>query len=79
MSVIAPISALSIPSIHPSDNEHQEIPDKFPGTNNGEKNPSKIMVKIPDDITLTLHNAKFPVKIPGNVNGVNYLVEFPSG
>ena len=62
MSVIAPISASSVPSVHPSDAEHQEIPDKFPGTNYGEEFPSEIMVKIPDDVTQTLHNANFPEK-----------------
>ena len=37
MSVNAPIHALSILSIHPSDEEHQEILDAFTGTNYGEK------------------------------------------
>ena len=32
-SVVAPICALSVLSIHLSDDEHQEIPDEFHGTN----------------------------------------------
>ena len=32
-SVIAPICAMSIPSVHLSDDKHQEIPDEFPSTN----------------------------------------------
>ena len=60
MSVIAPIHALPILSVHPSDDKHQEIPDEFPSTSYGEKNRSKTMVKIPDDITLTLNQVKFP-------------------
>ena len=55
MSVVAPICASSIPSVYPSDNECQEILDEFPCTNYGEKFPSEIMVKLPDDVTLTLH------------------------
>ena len=64
---IPPIHALSIPSIHPStvhaspilsihlsDDECQEIPDEFPGTNHGENFPSKIMAQFPDNVTLTL-------------------------
>ena len=43
MSVIAPIHALSVLSIHPSDDKHQEIWDDFPDANYGEKNPSEIM------------------------------------
>ena len=54
MSVIAPIQASSIPSIHVSDDKHQEILDKFPGTNDGEKFPYEITRKILDDVTLTL-------------------------
>ena len=53
--------------------KHHEIPDEFPGTSYGEKNLSEISVKIPKDVTLTLHQAKFPVKTPGNSNGVKYL------
>ena len=30
---------------------------------------SKIMAIIPDDITLTLHQAKFPEETPGTTNG----------
>ena len=77
MSVIAPVHASPIPSVHPSDDECQEFPEKFPGTNYGEKKPSKIMAKIPDDITLTLHQAKFPEETPGTTNGVKYLANFP--
>ena len=51
MSVIAPVCTSPIPSVHPYDNESQEIPDEFPGTKYGEKNPSEIMVKLPDNIT----------------------------
>ena len=58
-SVITPVHALSIPSIHPSDDKCQEILDKFPCINYGEKFLSDITVKIPDDITLTLHLVKF--------------------
>ena len=47
-SVIAPVSASSIPCIHPSDDEHQNSLGEFPSINYGEKNPSEIMVKIPD-------------------------------
>ena len=39
MSVVAPVSALSIPSIHLSDDEHQEIPEEIPCTSHGEKFP----------------------------------------
>ena len=70
---------MSIPSIHLSDVEHQEIPDEFPSTNHGEKFPAEIMAKIPYDITLILQNAKFPEKTPGNFNRGNFMVEFPSG
>ena len=77
MSVIAPIQASSVPSILPSDDDYQEILDEFPGTNYGEKNPSKIMAKIPNDITLTLHQAKFLKETPGTSNGAKYLANFP--
>ena len=53
-TVIAPISASSIPSINQSDDECQEIQDKFPSSNHGEKFPVEITAKIPDDISLTL-------------------------
>ena len=79
MSVITPIHASSILSIHPSSDEHQEIPDAFPSTNFGEKFPGEIMAKIPDYITLTLHQAKFPEETPGNSNEVNFMVEFLCG
>ena len=45
-SVIAPIYALPIPSIHLSNDEHHEIPDEFPSTNYGEKNLSEITAKV---------------------------------
>ena len=76
MSVVTPIHALSEPSVHLSDDEHQEFPDEFPGNNYGEKTPSEIMVKIPDNITLTLHQAKFLEETPGTTNGVKYLANF---
>ena len=78
-SVVAPISALSVPSVHPSDDECQEIPDKLPSTNYGDKFLAEIMAKIPDIATLTQHNVKFLEKTPGNSNGGNYSVEFLSG
>ena len=58
-SVVAPVCASSILAIHLSDDECQEIPYIFPGTNYGEKFQSKIKVKIPDDVTLTQHNVRF--------------------
>ena len=76
MSVVTPIHALSEPSVHLSDDEHQEFPDEFPGNNYGEKTTSEIMVKIPDNITLTLHQAKFLEETPGTTNGVKYLTNF---
>ena len=76
MSVIAPISALPILSVHLTN--RQEFPDKFPGTNYGENLPSEIMAKFLDDITLTLHQAKFLEETLGTTNGaicpVNFLV-----
>ena len=39
--VVAPICASSVLSIHLSNDEHQEIPDKFPSTNYGEKTHPK--------------------------------------
>ena len=75
-SVIAPVSALPIPSIHPTDDECQEFPDEFPSTNYGEKNPSIILAKIPDNVTLTLHQEKFPEETPGTTNRVNYPANF---
>ena len=45
MSVVASIHALSILSVHRSDDEHWEILHKFPGTNYGEENPSEITKK----------------------------------
>ena len=78
-SVIRPISAPSVLSVHPSDDKDQEILDEFPSTNYGEKYPAEIMAIMPDNVTLTLHNVKFLEKTPGNSNGVNFMVEFPLG
>ena len=78
MSVIAPICASSVLSIHPSDNEDQEILDEIPGSNCGEKFLSKITLKLPDDVTLTLHQAKFPEKTLVILFG-NFMVDFPPG
>ena len=77
MSVEAPISALSVPSVHPSDNEHQEIPDEIAGTNHGEIFLAKIVSKISDDITLTQCNVKLPEKTPCNSNGVKVHGRIP--
>ena len=46
-------------------------------TNYGEKNLSEIIAKIPDDVTLTLHQVKFPDETPGTTNGVKYPANFP--
>ena len=78
MSVIAPVHELPIPSIHPSDDECQEFPDGFPSTKYGEKTLSEIMVKFPHDITLTLHQAKFPEETPDTTSRVIYLGNFMS-
>ena len=58
-SVIAPVSGLSILSVHPSDVECQEIPVEITGTNYREKNLVEIMAKSPDDIILILQYVKF--------------------
>ena len=79
MSVIAPVSASSFPSIHLSDVKCQKIPDEFLSNNYGEKYPFEITAKIPDNITLSLHNLKLAAKTPGNLNELKYRVEFPSG
>ena len=63
-SVIAPVCASPIPSVHPSDDEHQEFLEEFLITKYGEKNPSKIMVQFPDDVTLTLHQVIFSEETP---------------
>ena len=75
-SVNPPVHALPILSILPYDEEHQEFPDGFPGTNYGEKNPSEIMVKFPHDITLTLRKAKFLEETPDTTKRVKYLGNF---
>ena len=82
-SVIAPIYAMSVLSVHPSDDKCQEIMDKFPSTNYGENFPveimAKIMAKIPEDITLTLHQVKFSEKTPANSNRINVMEKFLYG
>ena len=44
-SVIAPVCAPSVPSVQPYDDEHQEFPERFPGTNYGEKTRPKLRLK----------------------------------
>ena len=39
--------------------------------------PSQIMTKIPNNITLTLHQAKFLEETPGTSNGAKYPDNFP--
>ena len=78
MSVIAPVHASPVPSVHPSDDEHQEFMEEFPGTKYGEENSSEITVKFPDDITLTLHQAKFLEETPDTTNRVIYPSNFLS-
>ena len=75
-SVIAPVHASPVLSIHLTDDKCQEFPDEFPGMNHGEKLPSEIRAKIPDEITLTLCQAKFPEETPDTTNGVNFLAIF---
>ena len=77
-SVVAPIHASPILSVCPSNDECQEFLDEFPGTKYGEKNPSEIMVKFPDDVTLTLHQVKFPEETPDTTSRVIYLGNFSS-
>ena len=79
MSVIASVSALSILSIYLSDDKCQEIPEEFSGNNYREIFLVEIMAKIPDDITLTLCNTKFPEKIPAISYGGNFTEEFLTG
>ena len=78
-SVIAPVRALPIPSIHLTDDEPQEFPDEFASSNYQEKNLSIIMAKVPDNITLTLQQAKLSDDSPRTTNGVKYPDNFPSG
>ena len=75
-SVFAPVHALPVLSVHPYDDEHQEFPDGVTGTEYGEKDPSKIMVKFPHDITLTLQQAKFPEETPDTTKRVIYQGNF---
>ena len=83
LSDVVTVHTSSILSTHPSDIEHQEIPDNFPFTNYGEKLLLEITTvfpsKILDGITLTLNKMNFLTKIPHISNGAKYLVEFPSG
>ena len=74
-SVIAPVSASSVPSVV----KYQEIQKEFPVSNYGEKLLAEIAAKTWDDITLTQDHVKFLEKTPGNSNGTYYLVEFLSG
>ena len=77
-SVITPIHKLPVSSVHPYDDERQEFLDGFPGSNYGEKNLSEIMVKLPHDITLTLHQVKFPEGNPDTTKRALYLGNFKS-
>ena len=78
MSVITLISASYVPSIHPLDDEGWEKLEQFPSTSYEENFMVVITAKIPDDITLTLHQVKFPEKASQNFNVGNCSVEFPS-
>ena len=51
--------------------------DEFPGANYEEKIPSEIRAKIPDNVTLTLHQAKFSEETPGATNREKYLANYP--
>ena len=53
------------------------IPGQIPQSQLWEKKPSEITAKIPDDVTLTLHQVKFPEETPGTTDGVKYLANFP--
>ena len=53
-----------VSSVYPSDEKHHEILEKFLSTNYGEKHLSKILAKIPDNVTLTLHEVKIPGENP---------------
>ena len=75
-SVTAPVRASPVPSVLPYDDERQEFPDVFPGTNYGEKTPSESTVKFPHDVTLTLQQAKFPEETPDTTNRVKYPGNF---
>ena len=75
-SVFASVHASLVPSVLPYDDERQEFPDGFPGTNYGEKNPSKIRVRFPHDITLTQRQAKFLEATPDTTTRVKYPGNF---
>ena len=76
MSVFAAVCASPVLSVLPYYNEHQGFLDGFPGTKYGEINPSKIMVKFPHDVTLTLQQAKFPEETPDTTKRVKYPGNF---
>ena len=76
MSVFAPVRVSPVLSVLPYDDECQEFPDGFPSTNYGEKNLSKITVKFPHDVTLTLRQTKFPEETPDTTRRVKYPGNF---
>ena len=41
------------------------------------KRPVQIMAKLPNDVTLTPHQEKFPEETPDTSNGAKYLANFP--
>ena len=65
MSIIALIHPSSVPSIHLSNDEYNEIWAEFPGSNYGLKFPVEIIAKIPDNVNLALHQVKFLEKTHG--------------
>ena len=75
-SVIALVCASPVPSVLPYDDERQEFPDGFPGTNYVEKNLSEITVKFPHDVTLTLQQAKFLEETPDTTKRIIYPGNF---
>ena len=76
MSVFAPVHASPILSVLPYNDKHQEFPDGFLGTKYGEKNTSKITVKFPHNVTLTLQQAKIPEETPDTTMRVIYPGNF---
>ena len=72
MSVVAPIQALPVPSVHHFDDKCQEFPMNSPVLCMGREKTSKITVNFPDGITLTLHQAKFLEKTPDTTKGIIY-------
>ena len=75
-SVFAPVQTSPVLSVLPYNDECQEFPDGFPGTNYGEKNLSEITVKFPYDVTLTLQQVTFPEETPDTTMRVIYLGNF---